>query len=316
MAADIQFPESRGRRGIGLRRVSEIHTEKSWKEFTGIAEVVLPRNVKDFARIENEKLFEVGDPISIRFGYGSGELPEEFSGYISEVADGIPYRIRCEDEMFKLKRGTVTVSRSGISLRELLKTIAPGYEVVCPDVPLGTVRYTDVAPIEILENLKKELGIYTFFNGKVLHSFDGYSMDGAVLRVVLERNSVSDSINRKKESDEKVLVKFRSLQRNGKYLTVEVGDQYGTVQTRNWPYLTETEIQVRAKKIVEMAKAKDFDGSVTLFAVPRAELGMKVDFKSIFYKNREGLYYIDKVAKDFTRSEGIRQTVTLGSKVL
>lgn len=316
MAADIQFPESRGRLGFGLRRVSEIHTEKSWKEFTGTAEVVLPRNVRDFAKVEAKKLFEVGDPIIIKFGYGAGELPTEFIGYLSEVADGIPYRLRCEDEMFRLKRATVTVSRSGITLKELLKAIASDYEIVCPEMELGTVRYTDVAPIEILEDLKKELGLYTYFIGKVLHCFDGYSQDGETLKIVLEKNSVSDNINRKKEVDEKIQVKFRSLQRNGKYLTIEVGDKHGTVQTRNWPYLTEAEIRVRAKRIIDLAKAKGFDGTVTMFGIPRAEQGMKVNFKSLFYKSMEGLYYIDKVAKDFAGGEGIRQTVTLGSKVI
>ncbi|MFR7965250.1 MAG: hypothetical protein ACLU5I_06455 [Alistipes finegoldii] len=316
MAADIQFPESRGRRGFGLRRASEIHTEKSWKEFTGTAELILPRNVKDFPKLEQLKLFEVGDPIVIKFGYGAGELPTEFIGYISGVEDGVPYRLKCEDEMYKLKRGQVTVSRSGITLKQLLTTIAPGYEIVCPDIALGAVRYTDVAPIDVLENLKKELGLYTYFVGKVLHSVDGYSLDGPTLNIVLEKNSVSDNINRVKEVDEKILVKFRSLQRNGKYLKIEIGDKYGTVQTRNWPYLTEKEIRLRAKRIIELAKAKGFDGTITLLAIPRAELGMRVDFKSLFYKSREGTYYIDKIAKSFTASDGIRQVVTLGSKVL
>lgn len=316
MASDIRFPQSRGRKGFGLRRVTEIHTDKSWKDFTGTAEVVLPRNVKDFPKLEQLQLFEVGDPIEIRFGYGAGELPTEFTGYISAVEDGIPYRLKCEDEMFKLKRGAVTVSRSNITLKQLLKAIAPDYQVVCPDIPLGTVRYNEVAPIDILENLRKELGIYTFFVGRVLHSVDGYSLDGGTLKITLEKNCVSDNINRVKEVDEKVLVKFKSLQRNGKYLKVEVGDKYGTVQTRNWPYLTEAEIQVRAKKIIELAKAKGFDGTVTLFGIPRADISMRVNFKSLFYKSREGLYYIDKIVKDFTGSDGIRQIITLGSKVM
>lgn len=313
MAADIQFPESRGRKGFGLRRVAEVHTEKSWKDFTGTATIVLPRRVKDFSRIERDGLFEVGDPVVIKFGYGAGELPTEFVGYLSAVEDGIPYVLRCEDEMYRLKRGSATVSKGSITLKELLQAIAPGYEVECPEVALGAVRYTDTAPIAVLENLKKELGFHAYFVGKVLHCIDGNSQDGQILKVVLERNSVSDSINRKKEVEEKMLVKFRSLQRNGKYITIEVGDKGGTVQTRNWPYLTETEIQVRAKRIIELAKAQGFDGTVTLFGIPRAEQGMKVDFKSLFFKSREGLYHIDKVVKDFT-SDGLRQIITLGTK--
>jgi hypothetical protein len=116
MAADVFFPESRGRRAFGFKRVSAIHTEKSWKEFAGIAELTLPRNVSDFKRVEADDLFQLGDPITIKFGYGTGELPTEFVGYISDVVDGVPYVLKCEDEMFKLKRGTVTVSKKGINL--------------------------------------------------------------------------------------------------------------------------------------------------------------------------------------------------------
>lgn len=313
MAAEIIFHESRGRIGFSIRRVSEIHVEKSWQEFTGIAEIVLPRNVRDFDRIEADKLFELGDPVTIKFGYGAGEIPTEFEGYISDVADGVPYRIKCEDEMFKLKRGAVTISKKGITLKDLLKEIVPGYEVECPDVPLGTVRYTNVAPVEILENLKKELGIYTYFVGKVLHSVDGNSQGGDTIKVLLERNAVSENLNKKSKADEKILVKFKSLQRNGKYITFEIGDKNGTTQIRNWPYLTQSEIEVRAKRIIELQKTKGFDGTITLFGIPRATQGMKIELNSLFYKNMNGTYYIDKVVKDFSK-EGIRQQITIGNK--
>lgn len=314
MAADVFFPESRGRRAFGFKRVSSIHTEKSWKEFTGIAEITLPRNVSDFKRIEADNLFQLGDPITIKFGYGAGELPTEFIGYISDVADGVPYVLKCEDEMFKLKRGEITISKKGINLKELLETIAPGYKIECPDIPLGTVRYTEQAPIVILENLKKELGIYTYFVDKVLHAVDGNSQEGETIKVLLEKNAVSENLNRKSVADEKVLVKFKSLQRNGKYITVEVGDKNGTVQVRNWPYLPQPEIEVRAKRIVELQKKKGFDGTVTLFGSPRAEQGMIIDLASVFYGNITGKFHIDKVVKDFDKG-GIRQQLTLGNKV-
>ena len=215
--------------------------------------------------------------------------------------------------MFKLKRGSVTVSQKGITLKKLLEAIAPGYQVECPDIQLGTVRYTNVAPIAILENLKKELGIYTYFIDKVLHAVDGNSTEGETLKILLERNAVSEDLNKKSKADEKVLVKFKSLQRNGKYITHEEGDKNGTVQVRNWPYLTKAEIEARAKRIVELQKKKGFDGTITLFGIPRAYLGVKVELKSLFYKNMEGTFYVDKVVKDFSKG-GIRQQLTIGNK--
>lgn len=313
MASEIVFPESRSRSGFGIKRVSSIHTEKSWKEFTGTAEIVLPRNVRDLIKIETDNLFELGDPVTIKFGYGAGEIPTEFEGYISDVSDGVPYRIKCEDEMFNLKRGSITVSKKNITLKQLLEAIAPGYKAECPDIPLGTVRYTDVAPVAVLENLKKELGIYTYFIDKVLHAVDGNSTEGETIKILLEKNAVSENLNKKSKADEKVLVKFKSLQRNGRYITHEEGDKNGTVQVRNWPYLTKAEIEVRARRIIELQKTKGFDGTITLFGIPRFYPGSKADLKSLYYKNTEGVFYVDKIVKDFSK-EGIRQQITLGNK--
>lgn len=314
MASDIYFPISRGRKAFGFRRVSSIHTEKSWKDFTGKAEITLPRNVRDFREIEASTLFAIGDPITIKFGYGTDELPTEFEGYLTDIADGVPYKLSVEDEMYMLKKGSVKISGRNMTLKKLLQTIAPGYEVECPGMNLGTVRYTDVAPIKILENLKKELGIYSYFIKKTLHAVDGNSQSDDMIKIEMERNAVSENLNRKKEVEEKIKVKFKSLQRTGKYITVEVGDEGGTVQVRNWPYLTKDEITIRAKRIIELQKAKGLDGTVTLFGIPRAEQGMTIDLSSVFYSSMKGKFIIDKVVKNFDKS-GIRQELTLGNKV-
>lgn len=313
MASDISFPASRGRKAFGFRRVNSIHTEKSWKEFTGKAEITLPRNVKDFREIEASALFAIGDPVTVKFGYGTGELPTEFEGYVTDIADGVPYKLSIEDEMYMLKKGTVSVSARNMTLKKLLQTIAPGYKVECPDINLGTVRYTEVAPIAVLENLKKELNIYSYFAKKVLHAVDGNSQSDESITIVLERNAVSENLNRKKEVEEKIRVRFKSLQRTGKYITVEVGDEGGTVQVRNWPYLTKDEITIRAKRIIELQKSKGFDGTVTLFGIPRLEQGVVMDLSSIFYSNIKGKYFVDKVVKTFDKG-GIRQQATLGNK--
>ncbi len=42
----------------------------------------------------------------------------------------------------------------------------------------------------------------------------------------------------------------------------------------------------------------------------------KIDFQSLFYKGRAGVYHIDKIVKDFSKGDRIRQTITLGSKAV
>lgn len=318
MAAHITFPAIRDRKQIDLYRVNSVRIEKSIKEFTGKAEITLPRKVKNFDQINYEDLFQLGDPVIIRLGYGYGEIPVEFEGYINEVTEGAPVRISCEDEMFKLKRGSVSITRSRVTLKELLTAIAPGYQIDCPEVQLGAVRYSQVPPIIILEDLKKEAGLFSFFEGKVLRSGSLYAdPDNAdPVNVLLERNAVSERLNQKTTSSERIKITAISLLKNGKKLKVEIGDRNGTAIKRTYINIeVRAQLEKEAKKDIEKYKAKGLDGSVVLFGIPRIEAGSKLNLDSEFYKNLMGIFYVDKVVKTFSES-GYRQEATLGNKAV
>jgi hypothetical protein len=315
MAAHITFPEVRGRSEINIYRVSSVQIESSWKEFTDRAEIVLPRNVRITNAKKYSDIFNTGDPVIIRIGHGAGELPVEFTGYLSDISEGVPVTLRCEDEMYRLKRGNISIVSKGIKLKELLKKAAPGYEIDCSDVQLGAVRYANVAPIKVLEDIKKETGLYSYFNDKTLRCgvVYGDQSDVPPVNVLLERNAVSESLNKKAPTDE-VRIKAISILKNGKKISVEVGLTGGTSVQRTYIGITvKAELEKRAKDDLEKYKAQGFDGSITLFGIPRVQHGMKVNLKSEFYKNMEGTFYIEKVVKKFSDG-GYRQEVTLGDK--
>lgn len=318
LAVHITFGAAHGRPELNLYRVSSIRVESSWKNFTNLAEIVLPRNIKDFQKYKIGDVFQPGDPVTIRFGYGEGELPIEFEGYIKEAAEGVPITLHCENEMYKLKRGTVSVSAAKITLRELLQKIAPGYEVDCPDVQLGAVRYPNVAPIQVLEDIKKETGIHTYFDGKVLRSFTIYGdqSEEKPVKIMLEKNAVSENLNQKSGASEKVTIKAISLLKNGKKIEVKVGDEGGSSIQRTYIGIElEAELKKNAEADLKKYKVKGFDGSVTLFGIPRVVHGQKMEFSSVFYENMNGTYYIDKVVKTFDEG-GIRQECELGNRAI
>ena len=314
-AVHITFPAVRNRAEINLYRVSSVRIESSWKEFTDKAEITLPRRVRNFDKFKYTDLFQNGDPVIARMGYGEGTLPVEFEGYLSDVSEGVPVTLRCEDEMYKLKRGNVSISSPSITLKELLQKAAQGYEIDCPDVQLGAVRYSNVAPIKILESIKKETGFHSYFDGKVLRCGIIYAdqSDVAPVKIRLEKNAVSENLNKKSATDQ-VCIKAISILKDGKKIEVEVGDKGGTTIQRTYINITvRGELEKQAQRDLEKYKVKGFDGSVTLFGIPAFRHGMKMDLKSEFYENMNGTYYIDKVVKKFS-SAGYRQEVTLGDK--
>jgi hypothetical protein len=317
MAAHITFPAAGGRSEINLYRVSSVRIESSWKEFTGRAEITLPRNIRLKGNIKYGDLFKSGHPVAIRLGYGEGELPVEFTGYLSDVSEGVPVVLRCEDEMYQLKRGNVSVVSKSITLKELLQKAAPGYEIDCPDADLGAVRYANVAPIKILEDIKKEAGFHSCFDGKILRCGVIYSDQSDVkpVNIFLEKNAVSENLNKRAAGDE-VQVKALSIFKNGKKISVEVGMKGGTSVQRTYIGIAvKAELEKQAKADLKKYQAQGFDGSVTLFGIPSVRHGMKMNLKSEFFKNMEGVFYIEGVKKSFD-SGGYRQDVTLGEKAV
>ena len=317
MASHIIFSATRGRKEIELRRISEVTIERSWKEFTGRAEIKMPRNIRNLSGLAYSDIFKNGDPVEIRLGYGADELPVEFTGYISDVSEGVPVVIRCEDEMYQLKRGNVSIVSGAITLRKLLEQAAPGYEIDCDNVNLGAVRFSNVAPIAVLDQIKKDTGLYSYFDEKILRCGVIYSdqSDVPVVNIHLEKNAVSESLNKKSETDE-VEIKAISILKNGRRISVTVGRKGGTNVQRTYIGITvQAELEKRANADLKKYQARGFDGSITLFGVPAVQHGMKVHIKSEIFKNMEGTFYIEKTVKKFG-SSGYRQELTLGDKAV
>lgn len=305
---EIRF---RGKDPFRITRFSECKIESSWKSLTDTAEIVLPRKVQDFEEFKISNWFKEGDPVEIWLGY-DGKLDLEFSGYIKKISVGIPLVISCEDEMYNLKRSSVSVSMKNATLKQLLKHIAPAYEVVCDDVQLGALRFSKMAASEIMQELQKQ-GIYCWFEGKVLHAFNTSKNDVDPVDIQIERTA-SESL--KQREIEKTLVVMTLIRRKGKKRHVEFGDPVGgrrIVREIAGIDMSESEMKKEAQRLYELSQRPGLDGDITLWGIPRVQHGMRVNLKSILYPDKNGTYYIDAVTKTFAK-EGYRQVCKLGLK--
>lgn len=314
----VIFHKNDRRDEIVLTQVTEIEFESTWKEITDRGSLKLPRNVKFFDRQKVRDTFRRGDAITIYFGY-DGNLVKEFEGYITEVTADIPIVIKFEDEMFKIKRLPVNFSSANVTLDSLLKTIIPGYELeILEGVTLGAVRLpkTQVGPV--LEKIQSDWGLYTYMKGKTVVCGKYYADDSAENKVKfhLERNCVSTSLNYKNKEDVQIKIKVVSTLANGQKIEVDgIGDKDGNErQLTFYNIKIKAELEKLGKLEYEKYKVDRFDGSFVAFGIPSVRHGLKCVLKSSLYGDREGTYYIEKVAKVFSNS-GIRQTITLGDKL-
>lgn len=311
-SGQIYFPAAHGRQAITIRRFIDVEIVSGRMQLTGTAMIRFPRNVRNFDRQKVNDLFRKGDPVTISLGYNGDEV-EEFSGYVLQVSTGFPIELRCEDEMYNLKRKTVSISKRSCTLKELLSEIASGYKLLCDDTAIGSVRYSKELVSQILDDLKQKLGFYTYFRGKTLVC-GRTSIDGGKRQQIIIEKQANDTL--KEKSIEKVYVRMESLQKNGKMLKFDMGEKNSNNIVLKQPNLTLIEIKKIVQATYEQALKPGLDGELTLFGVPRLEHGMIVDLVSVLYPEKNGSYYVDSVKKTVTVDGGYRQVAKLGNKTV
>lgn len=311
MCARITFPKTM----LETYMVNEVKIVSSWKTLTDTAVITLPCNAIYHNGHDLEDVIAAGDPVIIELGYDANFI-REFEGYIVTVNKGSTIIIDCEDEMYQLKRRTVSYSKKNVTLKQLLSDIAPEYELQTSfgDTCFGTLRYSDKKVSEILEELSKT-GLYTYFIGKKLCCGDVYSdkVKYATKRVEVERDVVSQKL--KSTNGEYNVVAFAALP-DGKKIEAKIGT-FGT-NTFNIRYngqekkVTPKALQDFAQQFRERLKDQKYKGSITLFGIPSVAHNMVVDVNSVITPHLNGKYHVEKVSKEFSNEATYRQEIELG----
>jgi hypothetical protein len=315
LTCKVVFAKNERRGEIVLHQVTAIEFESSYKDMTARGSVTIPRR-KFFEKDNVKEALRRGDALTIYFGY-DGKNTKEFEGYITEVSADLPIVIRFEDEMYQIKKLPVNFSAPNTTLENLLKNIMPGYKIdALEGVQLGGVRLPKTTVGPVLEKLRSDWGLYTFFRDGVVVSGKYTDSNAPIVKFHLERNCVSTSLNYRKKEDISLKIKCVSTLVNGEKIEVEnIGDADGNErQLTFYNIRVKAELERLGRLEYEKYKQDRYDGTFTAFGIPSVKHGMKCDIKSTIYEERSGVYYIEKVVKTFD-ARGIRQDITIGEKV-
>lgn len=317
MCSRITFPENKRRKELVIYVVSSVHIESSWKMLTDSAEILLPRHIKYFAGKDLKELLMSGDQVKIELGY-DGNLYTEFEGYISLIGWGIPVTIRCEDEMYNLKRKTISYSAKNVRLKKLLSDIVKGYEVKTNyDAELGAVRYSSKTVAQIFDDIRKKTNLHCYFIGKTLYCGNVYSEKSQTkkVKIVLEKNAVSQDLN---ETNGEFQVKVVSIGAAGKKMEASAGvegsEVYNLTYNEKEKNIKVEDLKKFATGFYESLKKQKYRGGLILFGIPVIHHGMAIDLKSEITPEMNGSYYVEKVTKDFSDDATYRQKIELGGR--
>lgn len=317
-SAELIFQKVRNRKEIKINQPTEVTIESTWKELTSRCEITLPRRVTYFDKDTVSEVFRTGDPVTVKLGY-NGNLVEEFTGYIVSVSAEIPIKIKCEDEMWKLKQIPVNYSAPKAKLKTLLETICKGYSIDCEDFELGGCRYPKTTVAKVLDTLRQEpFNLNSYMRGKQLVCGKYYSTGSKIdpVKFNLETSIVTNSLQYKKKEDIVVQIKGKSVLSGGKMLEFSTGEEGGDTKELTYYNIAPlAKLKELVMKDYNQAKQDGFDGNFVAFGSPWVTHGRKVQLLSALYPDRTGIYYVEGVTKTFG-SGGYRQQIKLGGRAV
>lgn len=310
----IIFPETDKRPEISLYRATSVAIESSWKNLTATAEITLPRNIRDFDKMKVSEIFKRGDKVIINLG-SNGINKEEFRGYIISASADIPVVIKCQDEMWQLKKRPVNISISDCYLPNLIRTVAPGYDYSVSEYNIGSIRFAQTTAAAVLQQLRDDYGIYCFFRNNTLCAGKIYS-DNAVTRNVALERIVNNSLTYKSKDEKSIRLTATSLLVGGEKLKVEIGEKDG--EPRDFSYFnikSSEDLKKLAQNDYDRIMADGFEGNIEVFGIQEISHGDKLNITSILYPDRNGLYYADGIVVNW-KSATFHRTVEVGQKVV
>ena len=306
---------------ITIPMVAEVTITRSFDNQTQTAKVVLPRNLT----YNNKNIYEGdsplvkrGDKIEIFGGY----LPNIyllFSGYISKVNNNVPLEFLCEDEMFLLKQTIIkNKTYASVSLHKLLTDILPSsIKFNELDCQLGKIRINEASCGKVLQVLRNDYGLYSYFKDSILYVGLPFQKELAQTQVFLfERQMITDGMDLKylKKDDVRVQIKGIIIGDDNKRTEYIYGDTDGDLRTIFQYGGTKADLDVKAISFLTQMNYTGYYGSFTTFLIPSVTPGDYAVIDSYQYPERKGTYLIKSVETTFG-SNGGRQKIELERKI-
>lgn len=350
-------------RKVSFNFVHSIEIESSYENLTDTCKITLPRKLT----FEGKKLFEGNDPIfkrgdniEVQIGYVPN-ITTVFVGYIKNVGTNVPTVLECEDEMYLLKQWTVnypkkidliTKSKKGkllihpkevpftVKLKELLDYCLSDHDIefdVIDNIDLGQRRFVNMTPAGVLDKLKSEYGLYSYFvdkvnktTGKVVIDIKtnkpvrvlhvGFANDAAITHestFKMEEVIInSDTLEWSRAEDVRIQCSAISMfPDNTKSDPIIVGDPDGNQITIHKYNMNASALKFAAEEWIKENKYTGYRGDVETFGEPVMNHGDRVKLTSVKLPERDGTFLIKKVKRVYSVDAGNHQIFTLGAKV-
>lgn len=306
--------------------------ETTWQNLTDTCRLELPNNFKRDGRpitAGEDGFFKRGDAVEVKLGYFPN-LVTEFKGFIRKIYVDNVVVIECEDLSFKLKETTKTFSARKVTADSLLKEISP-IDYLTEDAALGKFRITRVTPAQVLDELKKKYGLVSYIRDEVLRVGLAYYPDeGTEHTFSLEDNIIENDLEfidadelkpcvlgLNTLDDNTIVEKWAYIESGKTEVTISKDQPDGYAKTDTISIseeIDEDQLDELITNKLNQRISTGIRGSFTTFIEPSVQHGDRVNLISKKFPEKEGLYLVKHVAKNFGLNGG-RQEITLDTKI-
>jgi len=302
-------------------KVNKVTVTRSYDKQTQTASVTLPRNVRYNKKNIYEganALMRRGDKIKIIAAYHPNETVI-FQGYISKINNNVPIELLCEDEMFLLKQAIApNLSYKTVNLRtfiaKMLENTSTPFKAI--NAELGQIRLQGASVGKVLQVLRDQYGLYSFFVNGVLRVGLAFYPADAKTGVFLFELMVKDGMNLTylKKDDVKIQIKGILIKNNAREEFI-YGDPTGDIRTVFQYGGTKADLDLKCNSFLEQANYTGYYGSFKTFLEPLVVPGDYAVVDSWKYPERKGKYLIKSVVTEVSTTDGGKQTIELERRI-
>jgi hypothetical protein len=302
-------------------KVNKVTVTRSYDKQTQTASVILPRNVnynkKNIYEGANA-LMRRGDKIKITAAYHPNETVI-FQGYISKINNNVPVELLCEDEMFLLKQVIApNLTYKTVNLRTFIAKVLTNTNIPFKAInaELGQIRLQGASVGKVLQVLRDQYGLYSFFVNGVLRVGLPFYKEEAMKAVFLFEKMVKEGMNLMylKKDDVKVQIKGILIKNNQREEFI-YGDPSGDIRTVFQLGGTKADLDLKCNSFLEQANYTGYYGSFKTFLEPLVVPGDYAVVDSWKYPERKGKYLIKSVTTEVSVTDGGKQTIELERRI-
>lgn len=326
LVTDIHISIGTPGRKMLLDMVHSIEIEHHYDNLGSRAVVRLPKrffvqdDVEVQVRTRIDQWLRRGLPITIGLGY-NGRNTNRFTGYIEEVRSGVPVELHCLDALYVLKNRSVQPKVfTNASLEDILEYCGIKKYTLLGEVSGFDFHITaeEVNVARVLMKLKDRLYLPFFYRDDTLVVGKPYDLQHTRNHLLaFGFNIVSHDLEYKRAEDVRLMVKVVVHKKGGQReeFTAQGSDTDGEQRTLNFYNLNRKEAEEAAARELRRLKYTGLRGTLTCFGEPHIQVGDTVDLIDCDEPERDGQYWVDAVRTTVSKTDGIRQEVTLGPRV-